>query len=454
MSRPYTDITLARSNKPIKNGEGVVGVGFTGNYSTLDTYVNVNPTILTIQNKYGNRFYNGAMVYVWDGIDGGGASTGGGLNITPIATNAPTNTPTASVTPTSTPMSTATSTPTNTTTPTQTSTPTNTVTSTPTASHIGVTQTPTSSVTPTSSPAPGVTPTSTSTPTSTATPTPSSTSNNIHAEALDWANRVASNGGTVSNSTLNAVSAFCNNIDSAGLRDRFYRLNLICGNGLSSALVPLYKSYSPSANSIGGSSDTNFNLISSNYIETGSSGGLSASGYGTGIDTTITSAMFEDPLNFHFSCYVFGTPYNQYSSSIMGYDGYVNGYRSRVGFSIPPSNANDKLRGYAITDTAGVNYTTNGLICSIMDSGAVTIYGGSSGALVENYASTNSNATPASISMYLLGLRVAGVNGPSYCIASPAGASYYSIGRKLTSAQYTQLFNILTTFQTTLGRNQ
>jgi hypothetical protein len=54
----------------------------------------------------------------------------------------------------------------------------------------------------------------------------------IHPEAADWANRVRANGGSVSGSTLTAVSRFCASISAAGIRDRFYRLNLFCGTGL------------------------------------------------------------------------------------------------------------------------------------------------------------------------------------------------------------------------------
>jgi hypothetical protein len=36
------------------------------------------------------------------------------------------------------------------------------------------------------------------------------------------------------------VSKFCSAIASAGIRDRFYRLNLFCGSNLNAALVPLY----------------------------------------------------------------------------------------------------------------------------------------------------------------------------------------------------------------------
>ena len=64
-----------------------------------------------------------------------------------------------------------------------------------------------------------------------------------NADAADWIRRVEANGGTVSTSTANAVTDFCNAIDAAGIRDRFYRLNLFCGTGLNAALVPLFRTW-------------------------------------------------------------------------------------------------------------------------------------------------------------------------------------------------------------------
>lgn len=60
-----------------------------------------------------------------------------------------------------------------------------------------------------------------------------------HPEAAAWAARVVDNGSTAGTS-LAAVSKFCRAIDAAGIRDRFYRLNLFCGSNLNAALVPLY----------------------------------------------------------------------------------------------------------------------------------------------------------------------------------------------------------------------
>ena len=64
MSRPFTDVGLAISGVNIKNGSVVVSATFTGQYKTLNTYAKNTPAIADIDDKYGNRFYNGIFVNV------------------------------------------------------------------------------------------------------------------------------------------------------------------------------------------------------------------------------------------------------------------------------------------------------------------------------------------------------------------------------------------------------
>jgi hypothetical protein len=63
MLRPYTDIATIKASEPIKNGSCVIGVQRTGKLKTLNTYVKNTPAITDIYNKYGNRFYNGILIY-------------------------------------------------------------------------------------------------------------------------------------------------------------------------------------------------------------------------------------------------------------------------------------------------------------------------------------------------------------------------------------------------------
>jgi hypothetical protein len=50
------DIQAAISGVVVKNGTAVVTSSWTGQYSTLDTYVSNKPSINDIQDKYDNRF--------------------------------------------------------------------------------------------------------------------------------------------------------------------------------------------------------------------------------------------------------------------------------------------------------------------------------------------------------------------------------------------------------------
>jgi len=102
------------------------------------------------------------------------------------------------------------------------------------------------------------------------------------ADADDWASRVATAGGSVSTDTMTAVYKFCISIAAAGVRDRFYRLNLFCGSNLTTALVPLYRGLSRSGTQYGNTTDTNYNFLSGDYSE---STGLIGNGSNKYLDT-------------------------------------------------------------------------------------------------------------------------------------------------------------------------
>lgn len=50
------DIELANNNNPIKNGTTVTTCSFSGNFSTMNTYVNNKPVITDIESKYDELF--------------------------------------------------------------------------------------------------------------------------------------------------------------------------------------------------------------------------------------------------------------------------------------------------------------------------------------------------------------------------------------------------------------
>ena len=111
----------------------------------------------------------------------------------------------------------------------------------------------------------------------------------VHPEANAWRTAVVANGGSVSASTMKAVSAFCAAIDTAGIRDRFYRLNLLCGTGLNAALVPLYRGQSRTGTQYGNTTDTNTGpFVSGDFT----SSGLKGDGTTKSLDTGLAQNTF------------------------------------------------------------------------------------------------------------------------------------------------------------------
>jgi hypothetical protein len=137
-----------------------------------------------------------------------------------------------------------------------------------------------------------------------------------HPEALAWRDAVVANSGTVSASTLAAVTTFCRRIDSAGIRDRFFRLNLFAGTGLPAALVPLFRGQSRTGTQYGNTTDTNQNFVSGDYSE---SGGLTSnSASSKALSTGVMPMESGSPLfNYgHYFAHVIALPAAR--SSVMG----------------------------------------------------------------------------------------------------------------------------------------
>jgi hypothetical protein len=124
----------------------------------------------------------------------------------------------------------------------------------------------------------------------------------VHPDAAAWRSAVVANGGSVSASTMRAVSTFCASIDAAGIRDKFYRLNLFCGNQLAACLVPLYRAPTRTGTQFGNAAETNENFVGGDYNETGASGGLKGNGTNkrllTGMNANVIPSGFDSHMSF------------------------------------------------------------------------------------------------------------------------------------------------------------
>ena len=127
----------------------------------------------------------------------------------------------------------------------------------------------------------------------------------FHPEATAWRKAVIANSGTVSATTMRAVSNFCTAINAAGIRSKFLRLNLVCGHNLAAARVPLYRGASATGTQYGSAVDTNVGpLTSADYSE---ATGLQGDGSSKVLDCTITIGTLKtfgtDFDNVHLSVY-------------------------------------------------------------------------------------------------------------------------------------------------------
>jgi hypothetical protein len=271
-----------------------------------------------------------------------------------------------------------------------------------------------------------------------------------HPDVNNWLNTVALNGGSASSSTIAALNIFCNNIDAAGLRNKFYRLNLFCGNNLNSCLVPLYTG--PSAISIvfGSSIDTNINFINSDYNETGSSGGLKGNGSNKYLQTTIASSAWVSlNLGSHLSVYKTTSVNNGVliSSRLQGSDANLS--------QIWEFGAGGNGAG-GNTGAFGSPGTHNSLLGTTRESNAQS-------AIVKSFRNTEfsadnsggNNTSPTMLPFTIFARNSATIDTNTYSINlySNQTLASYSMGLHLTNTDIIAYNTVMQTFQTALNRN-
>jgi hypothetical protein len=274
-------------------------------------------------------------------------------------------------------------------------------------------------------------------------PTPGSQFDSItNLDARDWLTRVYKNGGTVSLTTASAVQNFCNTIDSAGLRGKFFRLNLFCGDNLNAATVPLYRGDSRTGYQRGFLYDVPNNITISDYNESGSFAGIKGNGSNkrldTGLGTNFTNnsslsfgAFISEPTSVAFSTYLGCAQNNNTDNTILYYrDGFTRGLDGATFYPAEPTNST--LFGYHVySRTASNNFfhSWNGISGSSSNSAAAAR--GLDGFVIHalNNNGTLSNYGDGRISMYHIGLG-------------------------LTSAETATLYNAIDAFNTAIGRTR
>jgi hypothetical protein len=274
------------------------------------------------------------------------------------------------------------------------------------------------------------------------------TASGIHPEAMDWRTRVLANGGSVDGATMSAVSQFCRRIDGSGLRGKFYRLNLFCGDGLTAALVPLYRAESSTATARGNATDTNNGpFVSGDYNNTGASSGLKGNGTSKFLNTGIAGNSLT-AANTHFGVGLRAAESRAVSARIMGaFGGGSNAYDF---FSQNDANISYSAvftRFGTSTDFFGDSIgPANGPLAagdivaawpSMYRNGAAT---GSSATTSQNY--------PNNRPLFVFALN----NNGAGALHTNVRLNWYSIGLTMTAAEVLSFSNAIAAFNTALSR--
>ena len=274
----------------------------------------------------------------------------------------------------------------------------------------------------------------------------------LHPEAASWASRVVANGGTVSGTTLSAVDKFCKAIASAGIRERFYRLNLFCGTGLNAALVPLYRGPSLGGTQYGGATDTNVGslFVSANYSET------------TGLSAPVSSTNYLD-TGFTTTSVPAGVYESMHMSGSHGPTGAVNTDPFLVGvFSTERYGLQTSIRTAALAYETGRSGKTQSVLATNGVQGArpstfllTQRTSATSLQLYRNGVLENTTTTSVTgIGTVAISAFVFAYNNSGTRAGDQPGMPmrHYSIGDDMTEPQVLAFYNACAAFNTAMGR--
>jgi hypothetical protein len=269
-----------------------------------------------------------------------------------------------------------------------------------------------------------------------------------NADAQDWISRVYANGGSVSSATASAVNQFCVDIANAGIRDRFYRLNLFCGNSDASLVAvrtPLYRGPSLSGTQYGGATDTNASFAAAtDYAETGANGGLKGDGSTKFLNTGFpaNAAALGDR---HLAVYERVKSSSTYKVSI----GARTQVTSPFFWELETLNLATTYGAYGgntAVAASSLNYTGGAMwLASQSSASSLSLY--KNGSLAASSSSVNATNTYSG-NVYVFALNEAG----NTYYHSDGRFGGYSIGLAMTDAQAAAYYTAMQAFQTALSR--
>jgi hypothetical protein len=266
----------------------------------------------------------------------------------------------------------------------------------------------------------------------------------LHPEALAWRSAVIANGGSVSGSTFAAVNTFCKAIDAAGIRSLLWRVNLMCGEDLLAALVPLYRANSAAGATQGNATDTNDNFVSGDYSATS---GLVGNGSSKRLNTGL-------PQNFADGRHMGMVPYTLGSTAFRYYMGAKAAGSNNALWAMFASSPTTQLSTYSYSDIGGIGQS--GVVTGVEKRLHITtnVSGAGNSKMYADGTRGGTDGTGANTTNTgAIGIFAARNDDGTWSLHSNARIAGYTIGRDMTAAQIATYNTIWTTLLTALGRS-
>lgn len=269
-----------------------------------------------------------------------------------------------------------------------------------------------------------------------------------NADAQNWIDRVYANGGTVSSATAAAVNTFCDAIDSASIRDRFYRLNLFCGS-FQGAFVPLFRGPSLGGTQYGGATDTNLGSPAFLVGDYNEASGLQGNGSSKYLNTGVPM-NFSNLRDYHLSSYV--SSITSGNSGLIGADTLGDGVSPRFFQALVSFASATRIwvwYNYGNTGNQSDNSSNSyapGLLTGVGSQTANNLYSGASSVASSAVQAdqTGNRTLPVFVFAYNL-------NGSASNYAN-ARLGGYSLGRTMTATQVGHYNTALAAFNAAMGR--
>lgn len=262
-------------------------------------------------------------------------------------------------------------------------------------------------------------------------------------DAAAWKTAVIANGGSVSSSTLRAVSNFCRQAKGAGVWSKLTRVNLVCGDQLAAAQVPLL---------VGGGStkETLTNIVAGDYVETGATAGIKGNGTNKSFDTGWNPVSLSSSMSsLGLWGYVKGTESGAASRILMGsYN--VSSNVTALGWL---NNGTTSYETGAIAALGGSEFSPPGTPATTEGFLGTVTNGSRSQQYYKNGAALGSpvTASGAFVNTNLIVLGASNAGTPSTWSTRYLRAYAFTTGM---SASDTAAFNtVMQTFQSALSRN-